>query len=372
MSKFLSKKSILAIATLAGTIIGVGLFALPYLTLQVGFWMILVYFIILGSLVILVHLFFGELALQTPDQKRLPGFAKIYLGKTGEKIALLSFIFGLFGALLAYLIVGGEFLSELFMPIFGGNSLIYTFIYFIAGTFLIYFGIQSIAKVEFWGLIILFLILIIIFLKGLPLIKITNLFPSPDFSKFFLPYGPILFSLWGAAVIPEIEEMLKENKKMLPQLIFISIILAILIYLFFIIIILGITGQATTPSALTGLNQILGKSIGKLGLLFGLVTTFTSFIMLGLALKKVFCYDLKLNQTLAWLISCFMPLMFFLAGFKNFISVIAMVGGVMLGIDGILILLMYQKIKPRKNFLIYLLTLIFLGGIVYELINFFL
>ena len=70
-------KIIYAIATLSGTIIGAGLFALPYITLKVGFWMILAYFLLLGGVVILIHLFFGELALKTPDFKRLPGFAKI-------------------------------------------------------------------------------------------------------------------------------------------------------------------------------------------------------------------------------------------------------------------------------------------------------
>jgi len=113
------KKIIYSIATLSGTIIGVGLFALPYITLKVGFWVMLGYFLVLGTLVILVHLFFGELALKTPDYKRLPGFAKIYLGNWGERIAYISAILGIFGAILAYLIVGGEFLTELLSPIFG-------------------------------------------------------------------------------------------------------------------------------------------------------------------------------------------------------------------------------------------------------------
>ncbi len=42
----------------------------------------------------------------------------------------------------------------------------------------------------------------------------------------------------------------------------------------------------------------------------------------------------------------------------------------MLGIDGILILLMYKKIRKDMKFLIYPLFLVFLGGIIYELIYF--
>ncbi len=149
-------KLIYPIATLSGTIIGVGLFSLPYITSKVSFWVMLGYFFVLGILIILVHLFFGELALKTPDFKRLPGFAKFHLGNWGQNLAYISTILGIFGAILAYLIVGGEFLTELFSPILGGNSLIWTIFYFVLGATIIFLGIRVISKVEFWGLISFF------------------------------------------------------------------------------------------------------------------------------------------------------------------------------------------------------------------------
>ena len=108
----------------------------------------------------------------------------------------------------------------------------------------------------------------------------------------------------------------------------------------------------------------------SLGLLFGLVATFTSFIALGLTLKKVFCYDLKIEKNLAFFITCFSPLALFLIGIKSFISIISFVGVTMLGIEGILILLMYQKLT-RKKLLTLPLVLIFIIGIIYEIIYFF-
>jgi len=369
-----------ALSVLSGTIIGVGLFSLPYITSKVGILVMLGYFLVLGALVILVHLFFGELALQTPDFKRLPGFAKFHLGNWGERMALISTIFGLFGAILAYLIVGGEFLAELFSPILGGNSLIYTVFYFAIGAVLIFFGIKAIAKVEFWGLVLFFVILFLIFLKGKYLINIDNLFLvnsqwSMVKSHLFLPYGVILFSLWGAGLIPEVEEILGEEKKLIKKLIPIAILIPIIVYLFFIYLILGITGVETTESALTGLRNVLGDGIVSLALFFGVLTTFTSFIALGLTLKKVFWYDLKIREHSAWLMTCFIPLILFLIGVQSFIGVISVVGGVLLGIDGILILLMYhKKIKNQKakikNLLVYPLFLILFGGIIYEIIYF--
>ncbi|MDP2966806.1 MAG: aromatic amino acid transport family protein, partial [bacterium] len=323
----------------------------------------------LGALVILIHLFFGELALKTPDFKRLPGFAKIYLGNWGQIAAYTSTILGIFGALLAYLIVGGEFLTELFLPIFGGSSLVYTLFYFVIAAALIFFGIKAIAKVEFWGLVLFFIILFAIFFQGKLFITIENLFPSPDISYIFLPYGIILFSLWGAALIPEVEEMLGKEKNLLLKIIPIAILIPMVVYLFFIYLILGITGTQTTESALTGLRNVLGDGIVSLALIFGLLTTFTSFITLGLTLKKVFWYDLKIGKNIAFAITCFIPLVLFLIGIKQFIPIISFVGATMLGIDGILILLMYRTINP-KNLLVFPLILVFFAGIIYEIIYF--
>lgn len=372
MSKL--KTIIYPLCTMIGTIIGVGLFSLPYITLRVGFWVMLAYFLILGALVITIHLIFGELALKTPDFKRLPGFAKIYLGNWGKNIAYISTILGLFGAILAYLIVGGEFLTNLFSPIFGGSSILWTFVYFIAGVGLIFFGIKAICKIEFWGLVLFFIILLLLFLRGKYLINTDNLFivsGGTKFSNLFLPYGPIFFSLWGVTLIPEIEEMLGENKNLIKKIIPFAILIPALVYIFFIYLILGITGNQTTESALSGLKNFLGPGAMNVGLLFGLLTTFTSFLTLGLTLKKTFRYDLKMPKIASWALTCFLPFILFLVGIKNFIPVISFVGGVMLGIDGILILLMYQKIKTKKTwFLIAPLILIFALGIIYEIIYF--
>lgn len=363
-------KIIYAIATLSGTIIGAGLFALPYITLKLGFWVILAYLLILGTFITLIHLFFGELALKTPDFKRLPGFAKIYLGKPGQLIAYTTTILGILGALLAYLILGGEFLSELFQPYFGGNDIIYVLFYFIVASTIIFHGIKAVAKIEFWGFILFFVILFAIFFRGESFITSSHLFNAPDWSLIFLPYGVILFSLWGATLIPEIEEMLGEKRKLISKVIPIAILIPALVYLFFTYLILGITGPQTTESALSGLRTVLGNGIVSLALLFGLVTTFTSFITLGLTLKKVLWYDFKLKKITAWVITCFVPLLLYLLGFKSFIAVIGVVGGIMLAIDGVLILLMYKKIRPDRRILIYPLILLLLGGIIYSVIYF--
>jgi len=363
-------KVIFSLSIISGTVIGAGFFALPYLALKTSLAVIVLYFFVLGLIAILVHSFFGELALKTKDFIRLPGFAKHYLGSCGYKIALTSGIIGMFGACLVYLVIGGRFLASILGPFLGGGEDIYTLVYFLLGAVLIFFGIKAIGKVQFWGLILFFVALIVIFVKGWSSFDLSNVFLTENNKDYlFMPYGVILFSLWGLSLIPEAEEMLNEKKMLLRKIIPVAIIIPIIVYLSFIVLILGISGDQTTQSALEGLENYLGGGTAMIIVFFGFLTTFTSFVALGLTLKKIFWYDLKINENVSWLVTCFVPLSLFVMGFKDFIGIMALIGGVMLAIDGILVSLMYRKIKSSS--LVYLVIGALIIGMFYELIYFF-
>lgn len=370
-----SKTFLYPLATMCNTIIGVGIFALPYIAAKVGLALMFVYFAVLGSLVAAVHLMFCDLALKTPDYKRLAGFAKIYLGNWGKSVAVITNIIGFFGIMVAFMVVGGQFLYQFASPLLGGPEIIYNFVYFLAGAALIYFGIDMVSRVGLWGLLLFFTIFAILALKGIPYFNFQNLaVHTGSASDVFLPYGAVLFALWASSSIPEIEEMLgrKNHKEMLKPVVIGSSIIALVTYVLFIVMIVGVTGPLTTESAFIGLKQILGEGATSLFFLFGLVTSFTSFIIVGLTLKKILVYDLRIEKNVAWAMTAIIPVMLFLSGFKNFIDIFSLVGGVLLGLDGILIILMYQKINPRRKILTYPLILIFIGGIIYELAYYYL
>lgn len=366
------KTSIYATASLTGTIIGVGFFALPFIAKEVGILTMSIYFLILGFFIFLIHYFYAEVSLNTPDFLRLPGYAKIYLGEWARKLIFFNFVLGSVGSLLAYLIVGGEFLTNLVSGFFGGNTIFYTFLYFAVGALLILMGMRAIAKIEFWGLAIFFIVLIFLFTQGFHFFRFENLFVgSFSIKEIFLPFGPVIFSLWGATMVPELEEMLIGNKRVLKKVIFISLLIAAVVYAVFTFFILGISGSQTTESALSGLTGFLGKNVLSIGFAFGVLATFTSFIAIGLSLKNMLFYDFKLPQVFSWSIAVFSPFILFLAGTKNFINVISFIGAFSLGLEGTLILLTYKKIKKAKyKFFIYPLIIVLIGGIIYELVIF--
>ena len=367
------KQYVYPIATLAGSIIGVGFLALPYIATQVGVVVMLAYFVAITTLVVALHVMFGKICLKTPDFKRWPGFVEYYFGKTAKKCILVLTSFGQFGVLLAYLIVGGEFLKAVFSPIIGGEFFQYAILYFIILSAIVYVGIRAVSKLEFLAIVALLALLAMVFVKAFPYISANNfsLLPPVGDSKYlFLPYGAIIFSLWGTGLIPEVEEMVRRRKGSLKKIIIAGTLIPAVIYVLFTFLVVGITGQATTPSALIGVKDLLGNGLGLAMVCIGIITTFTAFIAGGLNLKKILMYDAGLKHFPAWAITCFVPLALLFFGFNSFIAIVSIVGGLLLGIDGILILLMYRKIGGRA-IVVYPMSLVFIGGIIYSIIYFF-
>ena len=369
--KDLFKSYIYPIAVFSGGMIGVGFLSLPYIALKSGIWIMVGYFLFLTALTIAINLIFCEISLKTPDFKRFPGFVGHYLGSWPEFLAIVLMILGTFGVLLVYLLVGGQFLTSVFYPVFSGSNTLYVFIYFLIVSVIIYFDIKIISRVEFWVIVLLFLSIFLIFIESFSHIKLDNILISNQagFSNFFLPYGALLFSFWNIGLIPEVEEMLIGRKQNLKKIVTISTILISIFYFLFILLILGISGRQTDSTALSGLQNFLGSGIVSVALLMGTLATITAFIIQGVIFKKVLMYDLGIKHWQAFVITCFTPMILFLLGLRSFIPLISLIGGVLLGIDGILILLMYKK-TGGKNIVIFPLALVFLLGTIYEIIYF--
>jgi len=348
MSKNL-KISFNAISIIIGTIIGVGIFGLPYAISRVGFLVGISLLVLLSGTVLCLHYLYGEIVLRTKRKQRLVGYAKKYLGSKGKFIATLSALFGLLGSQLAYLIVGGEFLRFLSGSLFNENLLVYIVIFLVVGSLIILKDSTAIASFEFLMSVFLILVILLIFFSALPHIQLNN-FSRINLSNIFLTYGVILFSLSGVVAIPEAIEYLKKKKgKHYKRIIGIGTLLPHFLYILFIVAVLGIAGNNISESAITGLQGFLGKNIVIIGALFGLAAVITSFVTIGATLMKIIWYDYRISKMFSWLIVTIAPLILFIAGFRNFINVIGVVGAIMGGVNGILIILIYQQAKKKGD-----------------------
>ncbi|MBW2982224.1 hypothetical protein KY343_05065 [Candidatus Woesearchaeota archaeon] len=338
----MNKKFLLweAIATLVGTIIGAGILGIPYVIAKAGFWTGIFDIVLLGVVVLVIYLYLGEVVLRTKGFHQLPGYAEKYLGRWGKRLMVFSMVFGNYGALIAYIIGVGLALAA----IFGGEPLIYSLIFFVIVAVIVYKGLKAVGKSELIMLPMVIFVIIIISLLSFGHININN-YATFDIFKILIPYGVILFAFLGAAAVPEMEQELVKSRKLMKKAIIIGVLIPIVSYLIFAFAIVGVSGLSTTEVATIGLGQIMGKYMIIIGNLLAVLTMTTSFLTLGLALKQTYNYDYKLNNTLAWALTVFVPLLIAVSGLTSFIQVIGLSGVIAGGIEGVLIVLMAMKAK---------------------------
>lgn len=368
-----------SVFSLLGTIVGAGIFGLPYIFSKIGWQVSLAFFIFLAAIILLVHFNYVFVVLRTEGKHRLAGYAQIHLGNWAKVVEVFSTIIGYTGGLLVYGILAGDFLSKL-IP--GSSAFQLSILFFLVGGILICLKQSIFLKVEsILAFSVMILFLTIIF-YGWGHINISNLlnYEPLTLKYLFLAYGAILFSLSGVVVIPEIvgsffnANLNNVSFKYVLKIVLVGTLLAAVITLLFSFVVVGISGGNTSLDSLSGMGHILGNWVVISGSVIGFLAVTTSFIPFGLNARHVLAYDFGFSKTVAILIVTFLPLCLFLLGLRSFIPIIGTLGAVFGGIDSVLILMIAikirKKIKTGLSFidvLSYFAALVFLVGIILEI-----
>ena len=382
----MSKKLFTAIATLVGMVIGAGILGIPYVVAKAGFWTGVINIVVLGISVLFLHLIIGEVSLRTKGNHQLTGYAAKYFGRKGKFVMTILFVLGMYGAMVAYIMKIGEFLSEIFSSYIGGNPVIYSLAFFIIGFTLVSFGLKTVGKSEIIMVSFLLLVVIAIFAFSLPHINYNNL-TELDFGKIFIPFGVVFFALMGTSAIPLMKEELKGSEKLMKRAILAGCIIPIVVYLLFAFTVVGISGSATTDGAIIGLKDFLGYKIYIAGLVFGILTMATSFLGIGIGIKEMYRFDFRIKKSLSSLLACFIPLIIalpiMLSKINNaFFKVLDMTGAIVYPLTGLMLVAIYwkaRKIGERKpeyslwnnKALGVIILALFLIGMIYEILRIF-
>jgi tyrosine-specific transport protein len=378
----MAKHLVDAIATLMGFIIGAGILGIPYVVAKAGFLTGLIDIVLIGIAVLFLNLYTGEIALRTKGSHQLSGYAEAYYGNWGRRIMVFFMIVGLYGALIAYIIKEGQFLSAILSPFFGGSPLVYSIIFFGIFSILVYLGLGAIEKSELLMVLLLFLIILAISIFCMPHVNLQNL-NSFEPTNFLIPYGVILFAFFGMAAIPEVKEEMKNDRKNIKKAIIIGSAIPILLYVLFAFIVVGVSSNVT-DGAILGLSQVLGYKMFMLGIIFGILTMATSFIAVALALKESYMFDLKLRKFTSSTLTCFIALaialIIIMSDIKNaFFIVLDITGAVIGSLTAIFVILIYLKAKKHgqrkpeysinNRFIGFILIIMFILGLLYKVLE---
>lgn len=365
-----------ALALLVGTIIGVGVFALPFLISRTGFLVGAAEIAALAAVVTLIHLMYGDIVVTTPERHRLPGYARYYLGPVWGRISAFSYLLELTGTLVIYILLGSVFLTtfvSLLFPAFSYPAAVG--IFFFAGLLLFFFDSGLSTGVEGWLTFFLVLVMAIIFAAGVRLGTLEFL-KTFDPRNIPLPYGAILFALTGTVVIPRTYEAFRGDHQRFRRLIIIGTAIPALLYLGFVFAVLSASPAGVSPEAIRGMTPVLGDSILILGGLVGFLATITSFIGVGLSYKGLLQFDFGFDGRWSWVLASVVPFIFVLIGVSDYIQVIGLIGAIAIGFANIGIVRIWLRLPRHElvslfpRWLSWLLVGVFSAGILYQALQF--
>lgn len=334
------KNSIEAVATLVGTAIGAGVLGLPYAISHAGFGIGIAMLLMLGWVNIILQMMFAEVTLRTKDQHQIPGYAGIYLGPYVKKLGFVVGISSAYGTLLAYMIASGQILQALL----GGSSTLWSVVYFAGISFIIFKGLDTIKILEVIMSAFVASIMVLIWVVAFPHVDVNNLL-FMHFDQTAQVYGVLLFALSATVAIPEVRQELVGQEKIFPKVIIAANLFTIVIYSLFTLFVLGVTGSSTTEVATIGLGHSIGPWMLVIGNILAFFTITTSCLTIGLAVRRVFQFDYGFPRWKALAATVIVPMLIFFTGFRDFIQVLGIVGGIGLGLQSSIVIFSFWRAR---------------------------
>ena len=345
----MNKNAVLATSLLAGTIIGAGIFSLPYVFSRLGFGLGSVYllgcFLVYGAF----HVMYAEILSHQHGEHQFFFVARRYLPKFLSPVASLVIFGELIFALLVYLTLAPTFASIAFgyggvlaVVLFGAVSSLFMFVRLswlgfaeVLGTLAI-LGVVGVVVAASFGI-------------G---ITVPFVFSVDDPLLFLLPLGPLLFSFSGRSALSEVilqhRAAEKEGKPFsLRRVVLWGTGLPAVVYVLFVASILRLAPHVS-PSALDSLTHLSPLLYSLLGVL-GLIALWTSYFMIGINVREILRLDLKFPRVLAELVAVSSPFILYFAGFQSFFTAVSVAGGLFLGLEGIFVTAMWRRAFPASS-----------------------
>jgi len=363
----MSKRLFLAAGLLAGTIIGAGIFSLPYIMGRLGVWLGLFYLAAFALVYFLIHFMYAELILEEGLGHNFFHLADKYFSKPARFFSDIVILGELAFTLTIYLILAPVFMN-LFVELSGSAALL---VFWVIGSALLFVKLDWLGRAESLDVLcILAVIFILVGVSGFSFGNIPTLPQSAGWSLWFLPFGPLLFALAGRPAVTKVVEEYRRAKSegagfSLRGAIAWGTFVPAVLYAVFAVAVLAVN-PAVGPDTITGLglSPILAAALGILGF----IAIWTSYSMIGLNLHEILSQDLKWPKRASGLMVILLPMALYFSGFRDFLGTIGIAGGLFLALEGIFIIAMWRRAFKGSRWTLPagFLYLVFIASIAYQ------
>lgn len=340
------KSFVLPTSLLAGTIIGAGIFSLPYVFIQAGVGLSFIFLAVFGLVYAAIHLMYGDLVIKNGDEHRFAGLAKIYFGKLGYRLSVLITVVEMFFVLTIYLVLSSSFISLVAPNL---PAVYQVVIFWWIGSIIVFSGTKRVAFFELLAIIGILAAIVTVAWLGLPhFFEKSFVFSSSSRALWLLPFGALLFAISGRPAIPSVIHYFRRigvslEKSKSP--IIWGTLIPVIAYGAFVAGALGLSGTVT-PDAITGIVKAISSPaiVATLAVL-GILSLISSYFAIGLDVFYSLQLDLKFSKKFSVFLVILLPLFIYFLDLGSFIVLVEIAGGLFIGLEGIMILAMWSKMK---------------------------
>lgn len=335
-------------------ILGVGIFALPYLFFHSNLYFALVGLLFLTYLTSKINNYYYDILEKSKTNHQLSGIASHFLGPVAGQLVALNLWLLALGALFAFIQMAGKF-AALLLPAIAPTQCSLIFIFFLIFLYL--------RQGRVWQYLFSLLPLLFFIVPGL--LYFSTLF-SPNFTIPLLPptlgfFGWTMFALSGFTIIPEVKSR---------QASLLGLMLAAFLYLIFVLCLVFLSGPHLSPDSVTGLT-FTHLNLARALALFGLLTITKASLNFLNILTDIFQKDLHLHRKTSYslvLLSPFFSLLFLHTNLSTLIQLIATIST----FSSILIIFFIRlklHLSSSQKIIIGLIVFLFLLAIIQNIQN---
>ncbi len=348
-------KSFKTTLNLIASVVGVGIFALPY-AFQNALPLAIFILCLTAVITVILDIICIELIYtKGMGVHQLPGIIGKIFGKKTKNVLGTILLISRTGILFLYTIVLGDFAALIIRNIFGVNishdvlAVLLTVLCALA----IKREIRFLSNVNLWLSLLKIAIIATISIAGIAALQhaqVINIFKTSNFTntslllKIGIIYGVSLAATSGTAGIPAMKEI-ADKKTILRNCVIIASVIVVILYSLFSVYVIG---KSTTVSAeaLLGLGNSWTVTLLAIA---GLICVATAYMSAGNSLYEIYEHDYSLPDSLAWSLLIVPPLTLYFLGIRDFTLIVGILGAVIGGIEGIAIVAAYWKLRLEEN-----------------------